>query len=438
MAFRDYGGGTWVTQNKKLPGVYINYISQLRIASTVGERGIVAAPALLDWGEEGAFIPLSSDDFYKSAIDKLGYDYDANTVAMRNIRDLFKAGTRQAYIYNISSGGAKAENTYATAKHPGIRGNDITIRITANATTAANFDVATIVDGKVVDEQTDLVDATKLVNNTWVDFKTGATLALTAGEPLTGGTTGTALAVNYQTFLSKLHQYSFNILLCDSDVSAIKDSFVTFVKDQRENYGIKFQVVLHRYESADCEGVISVDNNDNDASLVYWVSGKEASCALNASVANQAYDGEAPCEVNYTQKELEEGLSGGRFMFHRANDNIVVLADINTLHTFVTNKGQLFGYNQTIRVIDEIGNDYATIFDTKYIGKVQNNDGGRLLLWNDLDNINTNLNSTGAIQGYSSSDLKVEAGTDKNDVYVSLSINIAGTMEKLYMEVMIV
>jgi hypothetical protein len=298
--------------------------------------------------------------------------------------------------------------------------------------------VQTIVDGAVVDEQDNLVDSSTLVSNDWVTFKTDATLAVTAGTPLIGGATGTASADNYQTFLNTLHQYSFNILICDSNVSAIKESFVNFVKTQRENYGIKFQVVLHRYEAADYEGVISVDNNDNDATLVYWVGGKEASCALNASVANTVYDGEAPCEVNYTQKELEDGMDEGKFMFHRANDNIVVLIDINTLHTFTANKGQLFSNNQTIRVIDEIGNDYATTFDTKYIGKVQNNSGGRLLLWNDLDAINSGLSSLGAIQDYSASDLTVEPGTDKNDVYVTLTLNIAGTMEKLYMEVMIV
>jgi hypothetical protein len=436
--FRDYGGGGWVTQNKKLPGTYINYISKLILTPSAGIRGVVAVPMLLDWGAEGEYIEISSDDFYQKTIDKLGYDYDADTIAMRNLRDLFTAGTVKAYVYNIATGGTKATNDYATAKHPGIRGNAISIRITANATAPANFDVATLVDGQLMDEQYDLADATTLTSNDWVEFKADATLVLTAGTPLAGGVNGTAVAADYQTFLSTLHQYSFNILICDSDVSAIKDLFVNFVKLQRDSYGIKFQVVLHRYESADYEGVISVDNNDNDTSLVYWVGGKEASCPLNASIANETYDGEAPCTVNYTQQELEDSITAGKLVFHRANDEIVVLIDINTLHTFTSNKGQLFADNQTIRVIDEIGNRYANLFDTKYIGKVQNTSAGRALLYNDLDNINRSLSDTGAIQNYSSNDLTVEAGTGKNDVYITLQINIAGTMEKLYMEVMIV
>ena len=52
--------------------------------------------------------------------------------------------------------------------------------------------------------------------------------------------------------------------------------------------GVKFQTVLHQYNTADYEGIISVENDvaDSDAQvsdLVYWVAGLQAGCAVNKS-----------------------------------------------------------------------------------------------------------------------------------------------------------
>ncbi|HBF6506491.1 TPA: phage tail protein, partial [Clostridioides difficile] len=44
------GGGTFVTQNKVLPGSYINFVSATRATSSLSDRGIVAMPLELDWG----------------------------------------------------------------------------------------------------------------------------------------------------------------------------------------------------------------------------------------------------------------------------------------------------------------------------------------------------------------------------------------------------
>ena len=43
-------GGIWTSQNKTLPGVYINVKSQGNITANVGTRGIVAICEPLSWG----------------------------------------------------------------------------------------------------------------------------------------------------------------------------------------------------------------------------------------------------------------------------------------------------------------------------------------------------------------------------------------------------
>lgn len=43
-------GGNWTSQNKVLPGVYINVKSRENIHAETGERGVVAIAEPLSWG----------------------------------------------------------------------------------------------------------------------------------------------------------------------------------------------------------------------------------------------------------------------------------------------------------------------------------------------------------------------------------------------------
>ena len=49
------GGGTFVTQNKELPGAYINFISAASANAALSERGIATMPLELDWGVDNIF-----------------------------------------------------------------------------------------------------------------------------------------------------------------------------------------------------------------------------------------------------------------------------------------------------------------------------------------------------------------------------------------------
>lgn len=44
------GGGTWITQNKQIPGIYINVISKSRATAEMADRGVAAMALELDWG----------------------------------------------------------------------------------------------------------------------------------------------------------------------------------------------------------------------------------------------------------------------------------------------------------------------------------------------------------------------------------------------------
>ncbi len=48
---------------------------------------------------------------------------------------------------------------------------------------------------------------------------------------------------------------------------------------------------------------------------VYWVTGASAGCEINESLTNKEYDGVFEIDTAYKQKEFEEGIKGGKFMY---------------------------------------------------------------------------------------------------------------------------
>lgn len=433
------GGGSWSVQNKELPGTYINFVSAASASAALSDRGIATMPLELDWGATDEVFELTNEDFQKNSLKILGYSYD--DPKLKGLRDLF-LGAKTAYIYRLNGGGAKAANTFATAKYAGTRGNDIKIKIAANVDDSDKFDVTTILGTVTVDEQKGVVDAAGLVNNDFVDFKPDATLAVTAATPLTGGTNATVTGTNHQAYLDKIESYTYNTMGVVTTEATIKALYAAFVRRLRDDMGIKFQLVLYKYTTPDYMGVISVENAVTDtgamgAELVYWVTGQEAGCEVNKSVQNKKYNGEYTVDVNYTQTQLKAAIKAGKFMLHQVNADVRVLEDINTMVTTTDDCGDVFKDNQTIRVIDQIGNDDAVLFNTKYLGVVPNNASGRTSLWSDLVKLRQQLQDLGAIENFADSDVTIEQGDTKKAVLVNSVITVVNAMSKLYMTVVV-
>ena len=150
---------------------------------------------------------------------------------------------------------------------------------------------------------------------------------------------------------------------------------------------------------------------------------------------NKAYDGEYAVNTGYTQIQLENALAAGKFVFHSVNDEVRVLEDINTKTTVTDEEGEDFKANQTIRVIDQIGNDIAVLFNTKYLGIIPNDRSGRISLWNDISKHHKELETLRAIEDFNSEDVTVEQGDEKSAVVVTDAITVVNAMGKLYMTV---
>ncbi len=424
------GGGKFLTQNKILPGSYINFISVARASANLSDRGTCTMAFTLDWGKDGEIFEVSNEDFIKDSKKIFGYNFTDDKLVY--LREIFKHA-KKVYCYRLNSGN-KATCEYADAKYSGIRGNDLKIIIQKNVDDESKFNVITLLDNKVVDEQM-VASKEELKNNDYVNFKDNINISkLTSGVSLTGGSNGDVTAGNHQEYLSKVEAYHFNTMGVVTSDTAIKQLYEAFTKRMRDEVGAKFQTVIHNHK-ADYEGIINVKNvtENGGVELVYWIVGLQASTNINKSCLNKRYDGELDIVCDFSQSELKKAIVNGEFTLHKVGDDVRVLSDINSLTTVTDEKGVAFKENQTIRVIDQIAMDIANIFNSKYLGNVPNDEAGRISLWSDIVKHHETLQEMRAIENFKDTDVIVKQAESKKAVLIGDYVTVVNAMAKLYM-----
>ena len=435
------GGGAFVTQNKVLPGSYINFVSAASTSNIFGERGTGAIGIHLDWCD-GEIHTVTKEDFQKNSLNIFGYEYGADNIAWA--RDFFKNGKTLIFAGLNTNGAVKASNKYCTAKCYGTRGNNLKIVVEDNVDSSGLKDVSVYMDTTLVSKYVVTNDGLSLndIEDDYVTFNITAdesgVISNTAGTALTGGKNGTITGTEVQNFLSGLESYNFNAI---ATCGMIEELVVEWTKRMRDEVGKKFQCVTYDLDNIDYEGCVNIGI---DSDLEPWVCGALAGCEINKSITNKLYNGEKYeydsllYDVGrYSQTELEEFINNGVFTFHRVGDEVRVLMDINSLVTVTEDKGEVFKDNQTIRVCDQIAMDIAAIFNTRYLGKVQNDDVGRTSLWGDIVNHHNTLMGLRAIENFTSEDVTVEQGNTKKSVVVTDKITPVSAMAQLYMTVIV-
>ena len=427
------GGGTYLVQNKVLPGAYINFVSRPRAMGSLGERGVVCIGMELDWGREG-MMAVEAADFRTDSRKLFGYDYLHEE--MKDMRELFLHG-KKVLVYRLNGGekaAASVGGMTVTAKYAGKRGNDICIAVVENVDEDGYFDVETYLDTELVDSQT-AAKIEELADNDFVTFSGEGKLTEAAGVYLTGGTTAEATGSGYMGFLEAAEKEDFHVLAYNGEDETTKKLFVNFTKRMREEEGVKLVTVLFDHGAADHEGVISVGTAKE---LVYWVAGTTAGAEVNESLTNVVYDGEYTVDAKMKKSEYIKGIENGQFLFYEEGGEVRVLRDINSFTSFTAAKNSDFSSNRVVRVLDSIANDVANIFSKYYLGKQSNNANGRNLLKAEILAYHEELMKIEAIETITADDITVEKGKEKQDVVVYESVQPVDAMEKLYMKVEVV
>lgn len=340
---------------------------------------------------------------------------------------------------NLKTKDALTDNEYVSfTKTAELSIEEVALTGGADAQITPRFIVETKLSGAVMDTQSDVVSSAELQDNQWVTFNKTSELVLSevaldgGGENITGA--------SWQNALNALEGYSFNTLGIVSNDEKIKTLAAAFTKRMRDEVGVKFQTVVFNH-AADDEGVINLVNGLTEApdnpSLVYWVTGAQCACKVYESLTNRNYDGELSPDVSRTQTQLETCVDNGEFVLHRVGDDVRVLTDINSKVTVDDEENEDFKSNQTIRVLDQIGNDIATLFNDRYLGKVPNDDAGRISFWNEVVKHHQELLRLRAIENFLPEDVTVAAGNDKKSIVVNDSVTPTNALEKLYMSVVV-
>ena len=441
-------GGTWTSQNKKQPGVYINVKSSRKQAVNVGDRGVVAICEPLSWGPEETLMIVNLGDSY---VPYIGYD-ETNAKSLF-LREIFKGsdhttGPVKVLLYRPGAVDAKKASINiapltAKAKYNGVRGNDISVAIIADPDQEGSFTVQTVVDGAVKDRQM-AKKVEDLQENDWVSFSGTGTLAASAGAALTGGSDGTVNASAYSSFLTVLESYDFNILIYDGADSSVKTAYVSFIKRMRER-GKRCQAVMAETEN-DYDGIISVKNGVilTDGTKIsaqqatWWVGGAEAGATYNESLVYAQYPDAIDVLPRLTNAQIDEALSAGQILFFEEFGNVKVMSDINTLVSYTPEKGEEFSLNQVIRPLDTIANDVYKNFAMNYIGKVRNNENGRELLKAWIVGYLNEIQDNGGIQNFEADDVMVSAGNAINAVVITIAIQPVAAVEKIYVTINLV
>ncbi|WP_181891687.1 phage tail sheath family protein [Bacillus altitudinis] len=443
-------GGTFTPgTEKKRPGIYFNFKTTAQQRITLGDRGTVALPITMSWGEPKTFISISGiEDLNK----KVGLNIDDKSLL------LFREAKKKAQtvlLYRLNEGEpAKAqisENFNVLANYGGQKGNEVTIQVTENVLDSSKRDVVTYVGTDIVDKQV-VTDVKELKQNKYVSFSGEGEVTITAGVTLSGGKNGVPSVADYTAFLEEAETEYFDVIALPNNTSEqLKATFVAFIKRLRDDQGRKVQGVVANY-AADHEGIINVtsgvvleDGTEiTPAKATAWVAGASAGANFNQSLTFVEYEGAVDTLERLDNDQVEYRLSQGEFLFtFDARDRTVsVEKDINSLTTYTTEKNKTFAKNKIIRVLDAINNDLTReLKDLIKLRKANGNDipasdDGLQLVKTLITQYLTQLQDGSGITGFDSeTDITIALNEDRDGFLIDLAVQPVDAAEKFYFNV---
>lgn len=407
------GGGTWVTQNKVLPGAYVNVVTQRTNAIALGERGVVAV-ALPIGKEKGSIIDININQFLGDGDTILGFAYTDDKAKV--LREIFAHATR-CIIYDTGDGASVTTASIIAALEP------------------YEFNVLCAYTGTSADV-TAYVNAVK----EWRENgKRCQVVVYNASNPDHEGIINVVSAVDSYDKANFVGDGTKTEFTIEAKPTAVDKVFVAGSAVAKTGYTYTAETgVLEINTAPAADASVEVRYNSvPEYGVIAWVAGAEAGCALNETVTNMIYDGELNVVANKTQDELEDALEEGKLVLHKVYGDIRVLEDINSLVTTTDDKGDDFKYNQTMRVVDQSANDMAKLFNLKYLGKIPNDAAGRDAFWADVVAYNRELEAIRAIEDFDSGTVTVARGETKKSIVVEYSIVPVNAMSQLYMTIVV-
>lgn len=439
-------GGTWTTQIKVLPGVYIRFKSEAALVLTVGERGIVTICEPMSWGPVAQVTEITPD---MDLTPITGYDITApENLFIRQIflgTDRTNPPTKLLLYRPTASGSAQATATIgeltATALYPGARGNDITIIVTALTEPESSFQVSTVVDGNVVDQQIG-ANVDDLVANNWVTWSGSGALSASTGQALSGGQDGTVQSAAYSAYLTAIEPYKFDVMIYDGEDSSVLTALQSFIQRVNEENGQYCQLVAAEMTNPNTQYIINVNSpatlSDGTQltpqQVTWWAGGASAGALYNQSLTYAQYPGAVATTMQTNAKFIQQ-VQAGEFVLFAEDGVVKVMQDINSLTTFTEDAGKAFRKNRVFRLMATIANDIYAQFSASFIGVVNNNAVGQARFKAVIVGYLQEIQANNGIQNFTEDDVTVEPGQESDAIVVVVAIQAVDSVEKIYMTV---
>lgn len=424
---------TWTTQNKRLPGAYVNFKARKEQKALVSGEGI---PALMLQGQT-----LAAPGFHTVAQGTDLAKLFGTTAKIAYVAEALAVASKVLVYVPVSTGGTKATGTEGgltvTAVKEGTEGNKLVVNIINNG---PNMIVTTILDNNQVDSQE--VSASQLPTaNDYVTFS--GTLPSSGGSTtqitLSGGADG-SIDNSVDKFIAELSKQDFRVVAYGTDTADDKKKLVAAVKEWR-NEGRAIVAVINNYAEANNEGIISVDNGVTLADgtkltakeAIYRVAALSAT-AGSKSLTHAEYVGAIDCDAK-TPQEIAQAIEKGNIVFRMFRGRVLIAQDVNTLVTPADGQNDDFKKNKLVRTMDIIGEAIQAVFVENFVGQVVNDiDGRELFKQHLIVRVLDPLVAQSALT-YSADDIKVTEGSQKEAILVTLGVKLADAMEKLYVTV---
>lgn len=439
-------GGTWTTQYKVLPGVYIRFKSAAALGLTVGERGIVTICEPMSWGPVAQVTEITPD---MDLTPITGYDITApENLFIRQIflgTDRTNPPTKLLLYRPTASGSAQATATIgeltATALYPGARGNDITIIVTALTEPESSFQVSTVVDGNVVDQQIG-ANVDDLVANDWVTWSGSGALSASTGQALTSGQDGTVQSAAYSAYLTAIEPYKFDVMIYDGEDSSVLTALQSFIQRVNEENGQYCQLVAAEVTNPNTQYIINVNSpatlSDGTQltpqQVTWWAGGASAGALYNQSLTYAQYPG-AVATTMQTNAQFIQQVQAGEFVLFAEDGVVKVMQDINSLTTFTEDAGKAFRKNRVFRLLATIANDIYAQFSASFIGVVNNNVVGQARFKAAIVGYLQEIQANDGIKNFTADDVAVLPGNDIDAIVVTVAVQAVDSVEKIYMTV---
>ena len=336
--------GTWESQNKVIPGAYINLQTNTPLSITAGDRGTVVIAQELSVGTD--------NEIYEITASAANYPENA-TAADKKLTGLALLGAKTVLLYKLPSA--------HTDEH---------VEAMLAALKTVDFDVGT-------------------------------------------------------------------------SASTAQQTIATWVKSMQDDDGKNVTAVLPNY-AADSEYVINsvqgVILSDGSTLTAYetaaWIGGITAGSSITKSNTAQKFVGAIDVVPRMTRSEQETAIKAGKLLLDvDRNQNVTVVADINSLTSTTQTKGDMMKQNRSVRTACGIRSDIQSVWDANIKGKYDNNATGRSIFKGMLVEYFTDLERRGAIQNFDSDNVTVGAGTAINAVLVNCGVQLVGSMELAYINV---